>query len=264
MKMKEGGKNLVFVALTGSCDNIAEFPKFICRGRNLGDRMPRNNLRGYWPKTVESSIVPCTLKGPKMSSEIQGLQTTLNGMVAGEISDEDWKAVFPAIMKAWDSLQGSNDGGMKSWKLNRMEDLRWDPPMISFSIERHGAIVGGGSTRAELQYWKVNVDEGVAWIDSVGRRQLYEMDKPLDVRPIAKRICKTIVKQKNSKYLKWLDAGRNMVRVVDVPTLIPANNNQTASARRKRFRKAIAEMLEEKGWGHPLGKSLYTYSRLPK
>ncbi len=46
---------------------------------------------------------------------------------------------------------------MHAGKLGRMEDVRWEPPVLSFRIERHGAM-GVGSTRAELQNWRVDFD----------------------------------------------------------------------------------------------------------
>jgi hypothetical protein len=39
----------------------------------------------------------------------------------------------------WHELKG-DDGGMVGHKLiGRMEDVTWDPPIIYFTIERHGA-----------------------------------------------------------------------------------------------------------------------------
>ena len=56
-------------------------------------------------------------------------------------------------------------------KLGRMEKVEWQPPYLTFSIERHGATVKG-STRAELQNWQVdtshrslNPNEPVAIVD---------------------------------------------------------------------------------------------------
>ncbi len=35
--------------------------------------------------------------------------------------------------------------------LDRTSNMMWDPPILSFDIERHGAIVAGGSGYAEIQ-----------------------------------------------------------------------------------------------------------------
>src|SRR5881628_2151218 len=48
------------------------------------------------------------------------------------------------LAMAWENLEGSEDQGMTSVKLlDRMEDVCWEPPELSFTIERHGATVLG-------------------------------------------------------------------------------------------------------------------------
>jgi hypothetical protein len=48
-----------------------------------------------------------------------------------------------------------------------MEDLEWNPPMLSFIIERHGAMVLG-STRAENQRWEIDMNKMEAECYSFG------------------------------------------------------------------------------------------------
>jgi hypothetical protein len=57
----------------------------------------------------------------------------------------------------WHEFVGAESQRMHAGKLGRMEDVRWEPPVLSFRIERHGAM-GVGSTRAELQNWRVDLD----------------------------------------------------------------------------------------------------------
>jgi hypothetical protein len=45
--------------------------------------------------------------------------------------------------------------------VSRAEELSWNPPILSFTIERHGATARG-SSRAELHEWTVNLHEGTA------------------------------------------------------------------------------------------------------
>ena len=53
------------------------------------------------------------------------------------------------LSEVWDDLGGS-DCGMAGHKLiGRMEHVEWNPPVLTFTIERHGGTVLG-STRAEL------------------------------------------------------------------------------------------------------------------
>ena len=61
----------------------------------------------------------------------------------------------------WREFTGSASERMHAGKLGRMEAVRWDPPVLSFTIERHGAM-SGGSTRAELQQWRIDLDRKTA------------------------------------------------------------------------------------------------------
>ena len=50
--------------------------------------------------------------------------------------------------------QASKEMTPAAWaphKLDRIEDLQWDPPELSFITERHGAMVVGESSREEIQ-----------------------------------------------------------------------------------------------------------------
>ena len=61
------------------------------------------------------------------------------------------------LAPVWDALAG-DDGGMTSRKLHgRMEVVLWNPPRLTFYIERHGATVLG-SSRAEVQEWTVDLE----------------------------------------------------------------------------------------------------------
>ena len=67
------------------------------------------------------------------------------------------------LAEVWDDL-GGDDGGMAGCKLiGRMERVEWHPPVLAFTIERHGGTAIG-STRAELQRWSVK-------ISTAGRRR---------------------------------------------------------------------------------------------
>jgi len=61
-----------------------------------------------------------------------------------------------------------------------------------FSIERHGQTVNG-SSRATIYRWSVNLEKGEAYIIGEKRRQLYSMDRRLDVKPIAQSLADAIV-----------------------------------------------------------------------
>ena len=81
---------------------------------------------------------------------------------------------------------------MEAYKLGRMEDISWNPPVLSFTIERHGGTVMG-STRAELQNWNVNVETRSATCGVGGHRQLEPMQARLNVKPMAEEIVASIL-----------------------------------------------------------------------
>ena len=134
---------------------------------------------------------------------------------------------------------------MEGYKLrNRMEAVVWNPPMLKFSIERHGATVLG-SVYAEMQDWTVDIDRAEATFERGKRRQVYPKDKPLKVEPIADELIHNIVERHNDARLKW--QGERRVRIL-IGEVIPATNQQTTAARRKRFWKAIEGKIQPHGW----------------
>ena len=77
---------------------------------------------------------------------IQVLGQTSPGALTKDVCDK----VVPLLRECWQDFRGWDETSMQPRKLDRAEELHWNPPLLSFTIERHGAIVLG-STRAELQ-----------------------------------------------------------------------------------------------------------------
>jgi hypothetical protein len=73
-----------------------------------------------------------------------------------------------------------------------MEAVAWNPPVLTFRIERHGGTVLG-STRAELQHWHVDLERKTASLVKTGRRQLRPMQPRLNVEPLVEEIVRLIV-----------------------------------------------------------------------
>ncbi len=137
----------------------------------------------------------------------------------------------------------------------RTEDLAWNPPQLTFKIERHGGTVNG-STRAEMQHWCVDVAAHTAEIVSTGRRQLRAMAKRVNVKGPAAEIAEAILKGQESASLKRYPDGR--VKVL-ISALIPHGDDfkQTVAGRRKRFRAALEALIQPQGWSEV---STNTYS----
>jgi hypothetical protein len=138
----------------------------------------------------------------------------------------------------------------------RVEEVEWQPPFLTFQIERHGAAFFG-SSRAELQRWKLDVDHGTLELTSVGHRQLRPMQPRLNVRPLAEEIAGLIRKRHADKRLKWYKDNR--VRVL-IREILPEERSpqQTRTARRKRFWTHLDSVLKSE-WTR--GYLAQTYSR---
>ena len=167
---------------------------------------------------------------------------------------QDSKVIDQLMADEWPSLSGSDDGGMQACKLlGRTEQMAWQPPHLTFSIERHGATVNG-STRAEMQVWQVDVSTWTAQIVSVRRRQLHRTSARLDVTGDAARVADDILNDRESPSLKRYSDGR--VKVL-IGTIIPDDGfKQTIAGRRKRFRKSLEGILIDQGW-IPIGTNTY-------
>lgn len=160
---------------------------------------------------------------------------------------EDQVQLLRELQACWDDLRGSDRSAMATWKLNRLENPLWEPPLLSFAVERHGAVVAGGSTRAEIQHWVVDAKSGTARIQQTGRRQIRPAGPRLDVRPLVEQIADAISEGADDDRLKWSD-DRHVVKVA-VGEIIPDDGfRQTITGRRKRFRTALDTRLAEMGW----------------
>jgi hypothetical protein len=163
------------------------------------------------------------------------------------------------LASAWHDFRGANAEGMKAYKLRgRMENIFWEPPVLSFMLERHGATFLG-STRAKLQYWQVNVETREATCRTDGHRQLVPMQPRLNVKPLAEEIAHLITEGRNDNRLKWNADGS--VRVL-IGKILPDDSavQQTLQGRRKRFRTELKQLLVMRGWREV---RLNVYERAP-
>jgi len=165
---------------------------------------------------------------------------------------------LPRLEDAWSSLSGSLDKSTSADKLYRAENVAWTPPVLTFTLERHGGTVNG-SSRAELHHWEVNTETGVAAIVKVGRRQLSPMDSRLNVAALARATRERIVVGEKHESLKWVD---DTYVLVVIGNIIPTTYAQTTSGRRKRFRAALDKEMAEAGWQRADQGSRCGYKRI--
>jgi hypothetical protein len=148
-----------------------------------------------------------------------------------------------------------DDGGMEGNKLlGRMEDVTWQPPKLTFSIERHGGTVMG-STRAELQHWEVNVEKKTAVIVKCGHRQLKPMAKRIYIKPLVESILAAIASGSGNELVEKHEDGTFSLNTT---LIFPTGSavKMTLEGRRKRLREAVASVLLKEGWQR-LGNDIF-------
>jgi hypothetical protein len=180
------------------------------------------------------------------------LKTYLSSLAPGPAQDvPELEAV---LWPCWHEFDGNKEGGMEGYKLRgRMEEVIWTPPALSFAIERHGATVNG-SIHAELQYWKVDVEKSSAMLYQTERRTVGKKDKALNVALLVKPLAQAISERSNSPCLRWESDSKVKVLIAKI---IPATNQQTTSARRKRFWKGLESKVQSIGWRRTSSRSQF-------
>ena len=102
-------------------------------------------------------------------SELEKLRNHLRTVPPGKIADVS--AVERLLAECWDEL-GGDYSGMEGYKLlDRTESLTWEPPVLSFEIERHG-LSAIDPQHAEVQHWKIDVKKGIAKCDECGQKRI--------------------------------------------------------------------------------------------
>jgi len=189
---------------------------------------------------------------------LEVLRRHLNACPPGPI--EDRAELLGLLSPAWPSLDGCDLEAMHSGKLSRLEDPRWAPPILTFRIERHGPIVAGGSTRAEMQTWTVDIDDATASVSVSGRRQMRPMAPRLDVEPLVREIVSLANAGVEDDRLKWSpDRKRVTIRIGRV---IPdVGYPETVQGRRKRFTLRLREAMTASGWQEVIGTTPHTFER---
>ena len=178
---------------------------------------------------------------------MNALRTYLAGKPSGDLMAEE--QLENVLADTWSELIGGSDGGMAGYKLRhgRMEFVTWQPPVLSFSIERHGAAAYG-SVCGEVQSWDVHIERGHAILreDRTTRRQIRLKRARLRVGPIALEVATLIKDGKEDPRLYWRSPNEATIKIGKV---IPDDCPQwTLSGRRRRFRAALELELQQVGW----------------
>ena len=175
---------------------------------------------------------------------LEELRQFLAKLSPGQVPLVDQPRLVQLLQNCWHMLSGSGEEGMGKSKVVRMEDPKWKPPLLMFTIERHGATALG-STRAALQDWIVDIHLGVAEYHVGGYRQLYPRAAAFDVRPVADELSNLVICGSQDERLQWSATGR--VRIL-TGKILPGWSKQTLEGQRKRFLRAMEERLAPHGW----------------
>jgi hypothetical protein len=194
-----------------------------------------------------------------MSVRLRRLRDRLATVDPGTIADDNIQGEIEYLLgDAWDEL-AADYGGMKPSKLrSRTEAMIWQPPVLSFKIERHGGTVNG-STRAEIQTWEVHLEAGTARFANSGFRQLHPMAKPVKTAPIADSLVDSVVNRREDRRIQWT-LDRRRFRVL-TSAIWPSSPNRTLQGRSRRLRQDMEARLLPLGytrrdawWSTPRGE----------
>jgi len=194
-----------------------------------------------------------------MSDAISQLHVMMQALPTGRV--EETGHVEMALSAAWDKIAGTEAESTHASKLvGRTEQMVWNPPVLSFVIERHGGTVHG-SSRAKLHKWNIDLEKRIAVCNpDHSYRQLTSMSPRFDVKAPAREIAALIVEKKTDSRLRWRESNR-LVQVVISEVVPDTAATQTITGRRKRFRKLLTVLLAPHGWQPAVGKAANTYVR---
>lgn len=178
------------------------------------------------------------------SDPLQALRDYLASLPAGPLSPSDADRVRGLLADSWYEFDGSGEAGMRPYKLQRMQDVTWHPPRLTFHIERHGAAVLG-SIYAGVQQWDIDLDQMRATSSTVGHRQVSPKQAPFDVEPLADELARLIIEGQQDRRIRRFRNGRVQVLT---STVLPKASIQTTKSRSKRLRAALLKRLRVHGW----------------
>ncbi len=181
---------------------------------------------------------------------VNELMEFLRTIPAGSVEDPGAVVRIEALLaQCWHELEGGDEEGMEGSKLrDRMYVVRWDPPVLSFEIERHGGTVLN-STRAERHRWEVDVRTKTASCVVAGHKQLVPMQPRLDTRPIADELARKILAGEDDHRLQWLKGSKAKVRI-RFSNIAGLDHGfaQTLQGRRRRLKEALERRVAGAGW----------------
>jgi len=170
---------------------------------------------------------------------IRYLTRTAPGLLA------DTAALEELLAESWSQLDGSSASGMVGCKLlNRMEDVHWRPPCLSFAIERH---IVRGTNRTVLEHWLVDLHCNTATVTTTEERILHPLSLRLSVEEAAEEIAQAILDGSKDDRIRWENDG---TACVVASWMFPKDCLfvHTLGTRRRKLFKCVSAVLAEHGW----------------
>ena len=183
---------------------------------------------------------------------IETLIEALRHIPEGRLTEDVREKLIPLLRECWHDFRGSSEASMRAWKLDRAEEFWWNPPLLSFTIEGHGATMLG-SSRADLQNWTLNLTARDAQCSKERYRQIRPASPKLDVKPLASRVRESIRQGSGSNsdlvqngVVVW--KGDDEVWVYHGKLIPGGGYQQTVAGRRKRLRDELTNIMKPLGW----------------
>ena len=190
-------------------------------------------------------------------ADIGEILASLAGTPPGPLPETTQRELETSLSSCWGLLDGSSAGGMEGYKLRgRTEEMAWNPSMLRFQIERHGAVVNG-SARAELQGWEIDLQRRTATLVSSGRRQNRPTAARVDLSAIAAEIASIVNQGRDDARI----VRRDMTVRILTGDIIPSTNSQTTAGRRRRFSLGLERLVRPQGWRRKRAGSLLVFER---
>lgn len=187
--------------------------------------------------------------------DLSKLRALLDELGRGKVRDELAGRVIEALAPVWDELSGARRTAMTAVKLgstkpgqtDRAHDLRWDPPVLTFSVVRHGAAQLG-SKRGERQLWSVNLDDASAIWGCRGYEQLKPNNARLNVRRLAESTVAALAAGPGTAHEGILWKSPESAKITLKRLLPRSDNKQTQTSRTGALRRYLLRLLIESGW----------------
>ncbi|MDR0342397.1 MAG: hypothetical protein LBI49_04645 [Nocardiopsaceae bacterium] len=159
-------------------------------------------------------------------------------------------AVLHGLIGVWDSLTGADQASMTAHKLARAEQMRWEPPVLRFALERHPGGIGDAPS-VPVEHWAVDLAAGTAVLTGTGYRQSVAAAHHWDARPVVAELAAKLREGAADPRLHW-PAGRDTCTPVLAEILPPEAIGPVRQAMDHRFRAAWRSMMRTLGWTpHP-------------